>query len=289
MNKTKIEWCDSTWNPVTGCYHDCEYCYARRISTRFGGNDSLSTYGHGQKNWHRADDNHIKDGQATSDKPMLFVVDKPLLLPKSLDKRKTEKYGKQIFESKQAPYPFYFNPTFHRHRLKQLKNQKIPRTIFVCSMADLFGKWVLDEWIEEVFKACEASPQHRYLFLTKNPKRYTDLAYKEKLPKKKNMWYGTSVTGPNMYYFRSFNTYNTFLSIEPLLEPLNAGIGSFGDTEWIIIGAETGKRKDKIIPQKEWVDNICEAAALTRASVFMKDSLIPIVGKENMRREFPWK
>ena len=19
MNKTKIEWCDSTWNPVTGC------------------------------------------------------------------------------------------------------------------------------------------------------------------------------------------------------------------------------------------------------------------------------
>ena len=21
MNKTKIEWCDSTWNPVTGCRH----------------------------------------------------------------------------------------------------------------------------------------------------------------------------------------------------------------------------------------------------------------------------
>lgn len=35
MNKTKIEWCDRSWNPVTGCKGDCEYCYARRISMRF--------------------------------------------------------------------------------------------------------------------------------------------------------------------------------------------------------------------------------------------------------------
>ena len=26
--KTKIDWCDSTWNPVTGCLHGCKYCYA---------------------------------------------------------------------------------------------------------------------------------------------------------------------------------------------------------------------------------------------------------------------
>lgn len=36
MNKTKIEWATYTWNPVTGCLHDCEYCYARRIANRFG-------------------------------------------------------------------------------------------------------------------------------------------------------------------------------------------------------------------------------------------------------------
>lgn len=35
--KTKIDWCDSTWNPVTGCRHDCAYCYARKIAERFGG------------------------------------------------------------------------------------------------------------------------------------------------------------------------------------------------------------------------------------------------------------
>ncbi|WP_456478203.1 DUF5131 family protein [Geoglobus ahangari] len=35
MNRTKIEWTDFTWNPVTGCRHGCQYCYARRIASRF--------------------------------------------------------------------------------------------------------------------------------------------------------------------------------------------------------------------------------------------------------------
>lgn len=37
MNNTKIEWCDATWNPVTGCLHSCEYCYARKIANRYKG------------------------------------------------------------------------------------------------------------------------------------------------------------------------------------------------------------------------------------------------------------
>jgi len=36
MNKTKIEWTDRTWNPVTGCRHGCGYCYARSMARRFG-------------------------------------------------------------------------------------------------------------------------------------------------------------------------------------------------------------------------------------------------------------
>lgn len=35
MNKTKIEWCDFTWNPVVGCERGCWYCYARKIAQRF--------------------------------------------------------------------------------------------------------------------------------------------------------------------------------------------------------------------------------------------------------------
>ena len=46
MNRTKIDWCDFTWNPVTGCWGPggtpekpnwCPYCYARTIAARFNG------------------------------------------------------------------------------------------------------------------------------------------------------------------------------------------------------------------------------------------------------------
>jgi len=37
FNKTNdsIEWALWTWNPVTGCKHGCQYCYARDIANRF--------------------------------------------------------------------------------------------------------------------------------------------------------------------------------------------------------------------------------------------------------------
>lgn len=34
MQKSNIEWCTHSWNPVTGCYHNCDYCYARKFSKR---------------------------------------------------------------------------------------------------------------------------------------------------------------------------------------------------------------------------------------------------------------
>jgi len=35
MNKTKIEWTNYSWNPITGCKHGCWYCYAKKLFTRF--------------------------------------------------------------------------------------------------------------------------------------------------------------------------------------------------------------------------------------------------------------
>jgi protein gp37 len=40
MQRTKIPWCDYTWNPVRGCYpvsEGCANCYAARIASRFSG------------------------------------------------------------------------------------------------------------------------------------------------------------------------------------------------------------------------------------------------------------
>ncbi len=255
MNKTKIEWCDSTWNPVTGCLHDCEYCYARKIAKRFG----------------RPDTNGILDPHSGG---KLHEIDMPII---------SKETGRII------PYPYEFSPTLHKCRLDELQHMKKSQNIFVCSMADLFGKWIPDKWIEAVFEACEKAPQHRYLFLTKNPERYVNLYEAGKLPDKANMWYGTTITNTDMPFLHS-RVCTAFLSIEPLMSEFsNIRCLGFLGIKWVIIGAETGNRKDKVIPQKEWIDNICEAAAITQIPVFMKDSLVPIVGEENMRRELPWK
>lgn len=248
MNKTKIDWADSTWNPVTGCFHDCEYCYARRMANRFG--------------------------------------------KKLPDRSGYSENGLHCLDSRidGNPYPYLFEPTLHAYRLDDPVNWTKPRTIFVCSMADLFGKWVPDEWIEQVFEVCAKAPQHRYLFLTKNPKRYVDLANAGKLPQRDNMWYGTTVTDPDTPFFwaDNFYEYNTFLSIEPLLACFPADDHfPIDHVKWIIIGAESGNRAGKVTPKKEWIDEICQAAG-NGTAVFFKESLIPIVGKENMRCEFPW-
>ena len=82
---------------------------------------------------------------------------------------------------------------------------------------------------------------------------------------------------------------NTFVSIEPILEDLKLAEHNvmFQQANWIIIGAETGHRKGKAIPCKEWIEDIVQWCDKSGIPVFMKDSLIPIVGECDMRRDFP--
>ena len=258
MKKTKIEWCDSSWNPVTGCFHDCPYCYAKRIAERFGG--SIETCPDGTL--HELEEKFYAD-------PSTWIA----------------KDGENLFRA----YPWGFDPTFHKYRLQEPQGWKEPRKIFVCSMADLFGEWVPDEWIERVFSACEKAPWHKYLFLTKNPGRYIKLHQAGKLSAR-NMWYGTTITNPDSsFVFSSYNVFNLFLSIEPILEDMGKWHGDTGEKniKWVIIGAETGNRAGKVIPKKEWIDSIASECDKHGIPIFMKDSLVPIVGEENMRREFP--
>lgn len=288
MNKTKIDWCDSTWNPVTGCLHECEYCYARSIAHRFGGNALCI--------------NH--------------VLDKPFVA----NKRK-------------QPYPFGFVPTFHRYRLNDYIGKK-GRNIFVCSMADLFGKWVPGDWKMEVLEACRKAPQHNYLFLTKDPIGYSIWPTKKHPHIKdyeiytENMWLGVTYTGrerleghyqeweagngltiwSNFWYlWRMSGTIlptkaHKFISIEPLWCDICEVEDERGDGkllkhfllpgeyksffEWVIIGAETGNRKGKVTPKREWIEKLLELCRKADIPVFMKSSLADIWG-EPLIQEFP--
>ncbi len=253
MNKTKIEWCDSTWNPVTGCKHGCDYCYARRIAGRFG--KKLP-----DRSWYPQSHNgaHMVEG----------------------------KFDNNL-------YPFLFEPTFHAYRLKEPRQKKKPQTIFVCSMADLFGDWVPEEWIENVFYACQQAPQHTYLFLTKNPSRYGALAGAGRLPDSKNFWYGATAADhqtaeASMRYLPPVWRYNLFISVEPMLGSINLSAAE-QYPKWIILGAMTGPGNKQHSPRREWVENIVEVARASGTPVYMKDSLLPIMGEENMLREFPWR
>lgn len=260
MNKTKIEWCDATWNPVTGCLHGCEYCYAQRIAERFGG-------------WYNA---HAGRNALLSPCEEPAVINEPMQVKRG--------NGKLV----QAPFPFGFAPTFHRYRLGEPQTWKKPQTIFVCSMADLFGEWVPDAWIDEVFAACKKAPQHRYLFLTKNPARYIKLYEKGLLPMGENYWYGSTVTDGEKPMFSAMD-FNCFLSIEPILGEFSfLSKHALPDMKWVILGAETGNRKGKVVPEKSWIEEVIRWAKASGTAVFMKDSMVPIVGESNMVREFPW-
>lgn len=180
---------------------------------------------------------------------------------------------------KATPYPYGFEPTLHRYRLGQPQNTKEPQTVFVCSMADLFGRWVPTSWIVEVLDTCRKAPQHRYLFLTKNPARYLELDHLALLPHESNFWYGSTVANMDavgMYVMQGVNI-NSFWSMEPLLGPVDMAAAE-GLPEWVILGAETGNRPDKVTPAREWVDNIV---------AFCEENEIPVFFKENLRKYFP--
>lgn len=260
MLKTKIEWADSTWNPVTGCLHGCEYCYARRIAERWG---------------------TLFKGPQPEDEGLTFLPDEPERFYELDEPVRNE-------DGKAEPYPANFYPTLHKYRLNQPQKWVKPQNIFVCSMADLFGDWVPDDWIMRVFDACCDAPRHRYLFLTKNPARYDKLARAGMLPRRDNFWYGSTATTPDALFWWS-DYHNTFVSIEPMLEAFKpAGDCPVKKVDWIIMGAMSGPGSKDHQPKKEWIDPLVEDAQAISVPVFMKDSLIPVVGEENMRREFPW-
>ena len=209
MTKTKIDWCDFTWNPVWGCLNHCEYCYARKLAKRFGDPDFRPTWK--QKNFDK-------------------------------------------------PFP------------------KKPSRIFVDSMSDVY--WWEGEWMESVLKKIADNPIHTFLFLTKRPVVYSDYSFSP------NCWLGITITNwqEALDKFPDYTKKIIFTSVEPILSHINPSY-LLAD-HWIIIGAETGNRKGKIIPKRKWIAEIVDYCKAVNIPVFLKESLREIWG-EKLIQEYP--
>lgn len=219
-----ISWAAWSWNPVTGCLHGCDYCYARELATR---------------------------------------------------------------ESYAASYPVGFTPLFHHERLDAPANTPVPddaitdprrKRVFVCSMADLYGKWIPADWIKRVHASCRDNPQWDYLLLTKFPSRYV------KLDLPSTAWVGTTVDSQRRVAiaedaFRKIEGVRVrWLSLEPLLEPL-----AFSDLsmfDWVVIGAQsqTTQPGNRVVPafapNFDWVARLVAQARDAGCAVYLKPNLI---------------
>lgn len=182
-------------------------------------------------------------------------------------------------------YPFGFQPTFLEHRLDAPKNTPIPKKmktpsdgrVFVCSMSDLFGKWVPDEWVSAVFEACLSAPQWTYLFLTKWPKRY------QQMPLLPCAWYGASIIQQrdvarverDMKAFQSSGCIK-WVSLEPMLEPI-----VLEDISWcdlIVIGAQTSTVQPDgpvpaFAPHFDWIFDVVAQCRAAGVPYYLKPNL----------------
>lgn len=200
---TTIEWTDETWNPTTGCdrvSEGCDNCYALTMAKRLKGMGSAK---------------YQRDGDPRTSGPG-------------------------------------FGLTVHPDTLEAPLRWRKQRRVFVNSMSDLFHKDVPNEFIARVFAVMALASWHTFQVLTKRPGRmasllssdgfrstvwdhycYDERAYKTgmrfdwPLP---NVWLGTSVEDQRWADIRIPNLLDTpaavrFLSCEPLLGPVDLGIG----------------------------------------------------------------
>jgi len=230
----KIGWCDMTFNPCWGCRNKCEYCYARVIAKRFAKTIAWKEYRYTHK----------------------------YLINSHIEWKVLENALKN------------FKPTFLESQFDK-KFPKKPQRIFVGSMSEI-AHWKA-EWMNKVIFKIMEYPQHTFQFLTKHPRIYYDWAFPPE-----NCWLGITVTGEeenggekNIFAGDNANLeYHNikYISFDPLLQKIYPEFMT--DIDWVIIGAETGNRKGKVIPKLDWVLEIVRYCEHNKIPVYIKDNLV---------------
>jgi protein gp37 len=121
-------------------------------------------------------------------------------------------------------------------------------------MSDIFHKDVPDEFILKLFEVMNKAHWHTFQVLTKRAERIKEL--NDSITWTKNIWLGTTVESQKVIhridYLRESGAYIKFLSIEPLLTPINDL--KLKNIDWVIVGGESGAKARPML--KEWVIDI---------------------------------
>ena len=176
--------------------------------------------------------------------------------------------AKRLMAMGQPKYANGFAVTLHPDELDTLRKWKKPRTIFVCSMADLFHQDVPETFIHEVFATMNAVSHHRYQVLTKRADRLAALA--PSLPWAPHIWAGVTVEHAETLHridaLKMTPADMKFLSLEPLLGPLPDL--SLAGINWVIVAGESGPQARPVDPA--WVRDIRDQCITARIPFFFK-------------------
>ena len=161
-----------------------------------------------------------------------------------------------------------FNTTLHEHVLEYPLSWKKPQVIFVNSMSDLFQEDVSFDFVQKVFDVMVQAHWHNFQILTKRSELLLEID--KELPWQKNIWMGVSVENDDYTYriddLRKTNAAVKFLSLEPLLGPLN-NLNLY-KIDWVIVGGESGPGCRPM--KQEWATDIRDQCLQANVPFFFK-------------------
>lgn len=191
-----------------------------------------------------------------------------------------EAFAERFRGVKGHPYEQGFDLKLWPERLELPLRWTTPRMIFVNSMSDLFHDRVPDEFIEQVFHTMERANMHTFQLLTKRSQRmaeWTDARYSLKKSSGKqlwprNIWAGVSVESDpytsRIADLQRVPAFTRFLSVEPMLGPVQLDTKRLRGIHWVIVGGESGHGARPMDP--EWARSVREACARSDVAFFFK-------------------
>jgi protein gp37 len=174
-----------------------------------------------------------------------------------------ERMSKRLVAMGQPRYRNGFKVTLQPDVLELPLKWRLPRTVFVNSMSDLFHCDVPSSYIKKCFSVMERASQHTFQVLTKRPERVVEMS--GDLPWPANVWMGTSIENQESvgraHLLAKVPAAVRFLSIEPMLGPVS-GL-PLDEIGWVIVGGESGPGSRPIA--EKWIIAVkvaCDAAGV---------------------------